>query len=107
MNKIIEDLNLTEKSPPIQANTYLKEELEDKGVAFEYMLKRWSKSDYQYWLNFGITTKALKKFKVRCCSFIASSKSSFFTYTKEEPIFLYEYEEGLKMYRPLSEKRYK
>jgi hypothetical protein len=102
--KIATDFNLSDNSPQIEVNKYLKEDFVKTEISFNYTLKRWSKSEYQYWLDYGITAKSLRKYNVKVASFISSSKTKFFLSSKEEPIYLYLAEGSLKMYRPKSEK---
>lgn len=109
LEKIAKDMLSDVKTPHIvnilPSDAYLVDDFVDEKVNFIYELKRWNKKEYQYWLDYGITAKSLRKYHVRSCNWIGVNNRVMFTTFDDCPIFIYEFGEDIKMYRPLTKER--
>lgn len=97
-------MRLSENSSYVSNKTAIEEDIK-YDIKFEYELKRWNKTEYQYWLDYGITAKTLRKHKVRSCNWIAVNKKILFSSEADNPIFIYETPMGEKMLRPYTKEK--
>lgn len=86
--------------------TYEKEPV-DKKCKIEIKKKNFTQKDLDYWNQFGIQKETLKKYNVIPVSIVWINGIQTFYYTEKEPIYVYRIFDKLKVYRPLSNIRYK
>ena len=74
-----------------------------KKVSIAIKRKYFTKTDLEYWFQYGITKETLKKFNVTPIdAFWVNDKKSKLTYTKKQPMYAYKSFDKFKIYRPYS-----
>lgn len=109
IEKVYEDMisKDTFKVAIIENNTIIKKELpkvikEKEHIKFEYVKKKWSKKEWEYWKQYGITIGTLREYNVKCLSYIAINNKTLFRSEVDNPLFAYIVNKSIKIYRPYS-----
>jgi hypothetical protein len=74
----------------------------DKLIQFKP--RRWSVSDVNYWLQFGITIDILEYYNVMAARFVFLDKQLVMVHSMNNPIYCYKLDKKVKVYRPYSSK---
>ena len=74
----------------------------DKLIQFKP--RRWSVSDVNYWLQFGITIDILEYYNVMAARFVFLDKQLVMVHSVNNPIYCYKLDKKVKVYRPYGSK---
>jgi KaiC/GvpD/RAD55 family RecA-like ATPase len=109
LDRINADLNLMIKNTNGQ-NKPIEIPIQNK-VDFQIKAREFYETEINYWFQYGITTSILNKFKVLALvefsSFNKEGKPYTIKSSIESPIFAFENNEWVKLYKPLGERKYR
>lgn len=100
LNQIVKDMRITNK-------TVLKSTKElDKSdeTVIGVVRQDWTEVDKQYWSQFGISLKTLKKYNVSSIKYYLCDGVVKGVYKENNPMYAYKVYDRFKIYRPLADK---
>ncbi len=99
LNRIVTDMSITN-------NTKLKstKQYESKDTVIGVVRQDWTDVDKQYWSQFGISLKTLKKFGVSSIKYYLCDGVVKGVYKENNPMYAYKVYDRFKIYRPLADK---
>tara|TARA_B100001123_G_C15337056_1_gene1033264 strand:+ start:3167 stop:4171 length:1005 start_codon:yes stop_codon:yes gene_type:complete len=83
---------------------YKPEVLPKRERLIQFKPQHWTKTDAEYWKQYGITSKILKKYNVFSSKYVFLDKELILTYTNDNPVYAYKFGKHVKIYRPYAEK---
>lgn len=100
LNQIIKDMQITNNTV-LHSN---KETTKSTETIIGVVRQDWTEVDKQYWSQFGITKKTLKKFNVNSIKYYLCDGVVKGIYKDSNPMYAYKVYDRFKVYRPLADK---
>lgn len=100
LNQIIKDMQITNNTV-LHSN---KETTKSTETVIGVVRQDWTEIDKQYWSQFGITKKTLKKFNVNSIKYYLCDGVVKGIYKDSNPMYAYKVYDRFKVYRPLADK---
>lgn len=102
----IKDLNLSDKNRLVlEAKEFIAPEV--KPAVIKVRLCNFTKSDYKYWAQFGITPSILEYYDIRRIERAWINEDLWYINNNFDPCYRYKEKNRFKLYRPLGDKRNK
>lgn len=100
LNQIVKDMRITNKT--VLKST--KESDKSDETVIGVVRQDWTDIDKQYWSQFGISLKTLKKFGVSSIKYYLCDGVVKGVYKENNPMYAYKVYDRFKIYRPLADK---
>lgn len=105
--KIYNDMFVDNDYSHIDKKPFTKEVYRTEKSNINIEKQKYTLSDYRFWNQFGISIATLLKYNVISAKYIWVNGFLGFTYLNSNPIYVYNFNNNYKIYRPFSVKRYK
>lgn len=100
LNQIVKDMRITNKT--VLKST--KESDKSDETVIGVVRQDWTEVDKQYWSQFGISLKTLKKYNVSSIKYYLCDGVVKGVYKDSNPMYAYKVYDRFKIYRPLADK---
>lgn len=100
LNQIVKDMRITNKT--VLKST--KESDKSDETVIGVVRQDWTEVDKQYWSQFGISLKTLKKYNVSSIKYYLCDGVVKGVYRDSSPMYAYKVYDRFKIYRPLADK---
>lgn len=100
LNQIVKDMRITNKT--VLKST--KESDKSDETVIGVVRQDWTEVDKQYWSQFGISLKTLKKYNVNSIKYYLCDGVVKGVYRDSSPMYAYKVYDRFKIYRPLADK---
>lgn len=100
LKEIVSKLNITNNTVFVSSKQYIPSQETIIGI----VRQDFTDVDIDYWSQFGINTKTLKKFNVNSIKYYLCNGIVKGIYKRENPMYAYKVYNNFKIYRPLADK---
>lgn len=100
LNQIVKDMQITNNTV-LHSNKEVEKSTE---TVIGVVRQDWTDIDKQYWSQFGISLKTLKKFGVSSIKYYLCNSVVKGVYKENNPMYAYKVYDRFKIYRPLADK---
>lgn len=107
INKIYNDMFVETDYKHCEPESVIKESYHTNKKNIIIEKQNFTFIDYKFWSSFGISLKTLNKYNVISAKNIWVNETLKYEYTNSNPVFVYNFNNNYKIYRPLSSKRFK